>query len=81
LAWHVLYQFVNASVNPGRGIHWQKTGYMGVNKMRNAENKMRNGIRGMHVIDGDNHVTIHIPHFITPAVSRVVNKMRKSRAK
>jgi len=32
------------------------------------------------LVDGDNHVTIHIPHFITPAVSRVVNKMRKSRA-
>jgi len=35
--------------------------------MWNAENKMRNGICGMHVIG-------------RRAVSRVVNKMRKSRA-
>jgi len=30
------------------------------------------------MVDGDNHVTIHIPHYITPAVSTVVNKMHKS---
>jgi len=34
----------------------------------------------MWLVDGDNHVTTHIPHFITPAVSTVVNNMRKSRA-
>jgi len=56
----------------------------GVNKMQKCG--MRKTKCGMEyaecmwLVDGNNHVTIHILHFITLAVSRVVNKMRKSRA-
>jgi len=28
--------------------------------------------------DGDNDVTVHIPHYITSDVATVVNRMRKS---
>jgi len=33
----------------------------------------------MRLVDGDNHVTVHILQYITPAVATVVNRMRKSR--
>jgi len=32
----------------------------------------------MWLVDGDNHMTVHIPQYITPAVATIVNKMRKS---
>jgi len=34
----------------------------------------------MWLVDGDNHMTVHIPQYITPAVATVVNRMRKSHA-
>ena len=34
----------------------------------------------MWLVDGDNHVTVHIPQYITSDVATVVNRMRKSRA-
>jgi len=53
--------------------------FVGVNKMRKIKCGMEYA-ECMRLVDGDNHVTIHIPHYITPAVSTVVTKMRKSRA-
>jgi len=34
----------------------------------------------MWLVDSDNHVTVHIPQYITSDVATVVNRMRKSRA-
>ena len=34
----------------------------------------------MWLVDGDNHVTAHIPQYIISDVAIVVNRMRKSRA-
>ena len=33
----------------------------------------------MWLVDGNNHVTVHIPQYITSDVATVVNRMHKSR--